>query len=141
MSAATGGAGQGMSGKHRNPVLVWLVWPLITLGIYHLVWWYKINHEAEKLDARIRVSPGVAVLALFPGGVIIVPPFVSIWRTGGRIRAMQVASGMTPTCSPLIGLVLAFVLGLYSLYYQVELNHIWEALGGPPEDTPVPLAA
>ncbi|MDR0342036.1 MAG: DUF4234 domain-containing protein, partial [Nocardiopsaceae bacterium] len=33
----------GRAGKTRNVFLVWLVWPFITLGIYHLVWWYKIN--------------------------------------------------------------------------------------------------
>ena len=40
-----GSAEVGVIGKHRNPLLAWLVWPLITLGIYHLVSWYKINRE------------------------------------------------------------------------------------------------
>jgi Domain of unknown function (DUF4234) len=30
--------------KIRNPWAVALL-PLITLGIYHLVWWYRINRE------------------------------------------------------------------------------------------------
>ncbi|MBV9095118.1 MAG: DUF4234 domain-containing protein, partial [Streptosporangiaceae bacterium] len=34
---------EGRAGKTRNIFLVWLVWPLITLGIYSLVWYYKIN--------------------------------------------------------------------------------------------------
>jgi hypothetical protein len=61
----------GLCGKRRNPFLVWLVWPLITLGVYHLVWWYKINREVRDYDHRIDVSPGVAVLALVPGFIII----------------------------------------------------------------------
>lgn len=35
--------------KPRNPVLVWLVWPLLTLGIYFLVWYYKIHKEMAEL--------------------------------------------------------------------------------------------
>ena len=61
-----GNGGVGAIGKHRNPFLVWLVWPLITLGIYHLVWWYKINREVRDFDQRIEVSPGLAVLPSFP---------------------------------------------------------------------------
>jgi uncharacterized membrane protein len=131
----------GRVGKHRNIVLVWLVWPLITLGIYHLVWYYKINREARDFDRRIEVSPVVALLALAIGWVIIIPPFVSMYRTGERIAAMQRAAGLPGSCSGLIGLVLMFVLGLNSLYYQNELNQIWKHYGDPPEGAVVPLAA
>src|SRR5260370_41727584 len=79
----------GRMGKTRNIFLVWLVWPLITLGIYHLVWWYKINREARDLNAGIDVSPGLAVVAVTLGALIIGPPFVSIYRTGERIGMMQ----------------------------------------------------
>ena len=130
--------GQGLTGKHRNPVLVWLVWPFITLGIYHLYWWYKINDEARRLDPSIDVKPIVSLLALFPGGIIIVPPFVTVYRTGERIRSMQRAAGAEPNAIPILGLVLVFVLGLYALYYQVTLNELWKGLGDPPENTPVP---
>src|SRR5262249_24727968 len=61
--------------KIRNPFLVF-VWALITFGIYSLVWYYKINRELR--DAcGVSVSPGVSLLALFPGGIIIIPPFIS----------------------------------------------------------------
>jgi Domain of unknown function (DUF4234) len=110
--------------KRRNIILTWLVWPLITLGIYHLVWWYKINREAR--DAGIEVSPGISVLALLLGWLIIVPPFVSIYRTGTRIAQMQRRAGMEPSCNGLIGLILSFFAGLHALYYQYELNRIWD---------------
>jgi hypothetical protein len=132
-------SGQGLTGKHRNPVLVWLVWPFITLGIYHLYWWYKINDEARRLDPSIEVSPVLSLLALFPGGLIIVPPFVTVYRTGERIRSMQRAAGRTPDVIPILGIVLMFVFGLYSLYYQISLNGIWSSLGDQPQDTPVPI--
>ena len=131
--------GQGLTGKHRNPVLVWLVWPLITLGVYHLYWWYKINDEARRLDPSIDVNPLLSLLALFPGGLIIVPPFVSVYRTGGRIRSMQEASGNPPSVLPIIGLLLMFVFSTYSLYYQITLNGIWASYGNQPENSPVAI--
>ena len=132
-----GNGGVGAIGKHRNPFLVWLVWPLITLGVYHLVWWYKINREVRDFDQRIEVDPGVAVLALFPGAFILVPPYVSVWKTGDRIGRAQGAGRQPDPCNPWIGLILAFILGLHSLYYQICLNSLWASYGTPPEGTEV----
>lgn len=129
----------GRMGKTRNIFLVWLLWPFITLGIYHLVWWYKINREAHDLDAEIDVSPGIAVVAITLGAFIIIPPFVSIYRTGERIGKTQTAAGMPVSCNGLIGLLASFILGLHTLYYQYELNKTWEYLGGAPEGTLVTL--
>ncbi|MBJ7352444.1 MAG: DUF4234 domain-containing protein, partial [Rhodococcus sp.] len=36
----TGPVAQGSAMKRRNPVVVWILLPLITLGIYHFVWYY-----------------------------------------------------------------------------------------------------
>ncbi|ACU76317.1 conserved hypothetical protein [Catenulispora acidiphila DSM 44928] len=130
----------GRVGKHRNILLVWLVWPLITLGIYSLVWYYKVNREARDFDRRIEVNPVLALLAVTIGWVIIVPPFVSVYRTGERIAAMQRAAGLPGSCSGLIGLILVFFAGLQSLYYQHELNGIWKQYGDPPEGSVVALA-
>jgi hypothetical protein len=44
-------------------------------------------------------------------------------------------------CNPWIGLLLAFVLGLHSLYYQMSLNSRWASYGTPPEGSQVPLRA
>ena len=131
----------GRMGKTRNIWLVWLVWPFITLGIYHLVWWFKINKEAHDLDTNIEVSPGISVVAITLGALIIVPPFVSIFNTGERIGRMQSAAGMQVGCNGLIGLLASFLMGLHTLYYQNELNKIWAHLGGAPEGTPVALPA
>jgi hypothetical protein len=135
----------GQIGKTRNIFLVWLVWPILTLGIYHLVWWYKINREARDF-ARIEVSPAISVVAITLGVIIIVPPWVSIYRTGERIGRMQAAAGLPVSCYGIIGLIASFFLGLHTLYYQYELNKTWEAIGAP-EGTvvtlpgPVPPAA
>jgi uncharacterized membrane protein len=129
----------GRAGKTRNIFLVWLIWPLITLGIYHLVWWYKINREARDFDSRIQVNPVLSVLALALGWIIIVPPFVSVYRTGDRIAQMQEAAGLQRSCNGVIGLIGMFVVSLQSLYYQAELNRIWAHLGSPQEGETVTL--
>jgi hypothetical protein len=129
----------GRTGKIRNIFLVWLVWPFITLGIYHVVWWYKINREARDLDPAIEVEPAISAVAITLGALIIVPPFVSIFNTGERIARMQSAAGMPATCNSVLGLVASFVFGLHSLYYQNELNKIWSYLGDAPEGTVVTL--
>jgi uncharacterized membrane protein len=114
---------EGRAGRTRNIFLVWFVWPLITLGIYFFVWYYKVNREARDF-ARIEVSPAVSVIAVLFGWIIIVPPFVSIYRTGERVAQMQRAAGLEATCIPIVGLLLTFVFHLDSLYYQYELNRI-----------------
>jgi hypothetical protein len=130
----------GRAGKTRNIFLVWLVWPLITLGIYHLVWWYKINREARDFDTRIQVNPVLSVLALALGWIIIVPPFVTVYRTGDRIALMQEAAGLQRSCNGVIGLIGMFVCSLQGLYYQAELNRIWAHLGSPQEGETVTLS-
>jgi hypothetical protein len=106
--------GVGRIGKHRNVILVWLIWPIITLGIYSLVWWYKINRETHDFDRRIDVSPGVAVLAIVPGFILLVPPFVTTFRTG--------------KC-------------LHVIYMQSHLNGLWAVYNSPTEGTEVQLQA
>ncbi|MDQ6712097.1 MAG: DUF4234 domain-containing protein, partial [Candidatus Dormibacteraeota bacterium] len=48
MSMAQNVVVDGETFKRRNVVGVWLGLPLITFGIYHIVWYYKINNEARR---------------------------------------------------------------------------------------------
>lgn len=130
----------GRAGKTRNVILVWLVWPILTLGIYFFVWWYKINREARDFDERIVVSPGLSMLAMLIGWIIIVPPFVTAYTTGERIGQMQEAAGMERTCLGWLGLLLSFFFNLEALYYQMELNKIWARFGYPEEGAALSLA-
>ena len=129
------------AGKKRNVLPVWFLWPLVTLGVYHFVWYYKINREARDFDARIKVDPAIALLAVLLGWIVIIPPLVSIYRTGTRIAAMQRAAGLPASCNGWIGLILSFIAGLHALYYQHELNQVWSQYGNPPEGAGVTLAA
>jgi hypothetical protein len=111
--------------KKRNIFAVWIGLPFITLGIYSYVWIYKVNDEARRFLADESIRPALSVLAFIPGSLLIIPPLVSIYRTGKRIARMEAAAGSPNRAEPVVGLVLAFVLGLYSLYYQDHLNGLW----------------
>lgn len=126
--------------KRRNIVGVWLGLPLITLGIYHLVWYYKINNEARRYLGDDKISPGISLLAITLGAFLIIPPFVSIYKTGSRIARMQEKAGLDSRIEPVLGLLLAFVFGLHALYMQSHLNRIWDRYlrTGAPATTQIP---
>lgn len=133
---------QGSAMKRRNPVVVWILLPLITLGIYHFVWYYLIHREMADFDRR-KVNAPVAgpLLVLLLLGWTIIAPLISYYNTGNRIADAQRAAGLQPTCSSVVGLLLTFVLGLQSLYYQMELNKITARYNDAEPGTVVPLAA
>ena len=127
--------------KKRNIFAVWIGLPLITLGIYSYVWIYQVNDEARRFLGDESIKPALSVLAFIPGSLLIVPPFISIYRTGNRIARMEARSGSPNRAEPVVGLVLGFIFGLYSLYYQEHLNGLWDrylASGYAPPLAPPP---
>ncbi|MBX6390216.1 MAG: DUF4234 domain-containing protein [Frankia sp.] len=125
-----------MLGKRRNPVAAWLGLPLITLGVYSLVWFYKTTREVAEY-ARIRVRPGVSVLAVSLGVLLIVPPFVAVWRLCERASAARRAAGLPPLPVPLAFLL--FLIGFGPLYLQIQINQIWDRYPMAVEGQQVPL--
>ncbi|HWN72855.1 MAG TPA: DUF4234 domain-containing protein [Solirubrobacterales bacterium] len=115
--------------KVRNPWAVALL-PIVTLGIYHLVWWYKINKElkayGEAKGYDLGQNPTNSVLALFPGGLIVVPALVSYWRGTKRVQGASKIAGREPV-SGWIAIILYLLLapGFWA-YLQVSLNSVWE---------------
>ena len=75
--------------KIRSPCAAALL-PIITLGIYHLVWWYRINRELRDYGRAngydLGQNPTSSLLALFPGGLIVVPALITYWRGTKRVR-------------------------------------------------------
>jgi len=116
--------------KIRNLWAVALL-PIVTLGIYHLVWWFKINKELKEYgDATgndLGQNPTNSLLALFPGGFIIVPALVSYWRGTKRVQEASKVAGQEPL-SGWIALILYLLLGIiFPAYLQSSLNKIWAA--------------
>jgi hypothetical protein len=126
----------GQEFKKRSP---WGVWGLnfITIGIYGLVWYYKINDEARRYLRDDTIRPGIALLALIPGFLLIVPPFVSIYRTGQRIDRVEGKAGIQKTVEPILGLLAAFFYSLHLPYYQSHLNTTWDAASAQSRSAPV----
>ncbi len=129
--------------KVRNPWAVALL-PIITLGIYHLVWWYRINKElkayGEAKGYDLGQNPTASLLALFPGGIIVVPALVSYWRGTKRVQGASKIAGREPV-SGWISLILYLLLSpAFWAYLQVSLNNIWEqeAEAAPGQTIPPP---
>jgi Domain of unknown function (DUF4234) len=111
--------------KKRGPIAIWFL-AIVTIGIYFFVWYYKINREAREYLGDATIKPGVAVLALVLGWILLlIPPIVSVLNTGKRIRRMQEHAGVEDTISPGIGLLLFFFSRLDMPYMQEHLNRIW----------------
>lgn len=110
--------------KSRNPLAVWLGLPIITGGIYTIYWFYKIHREMADFDSRQEIKPGAVLAAFLLLSWTIVAPFVSLHRTGQRIREAQRAAGMEQTCNPLTGTLLCLLGGFGAYYYQAELNKV-----------------
>jgi hypothetical protein len=125
--------------KVRNLWAVALL-PIVTLGIYHLVWWYRINKElkayGEAKGFDLGQNPTNSVLALFPGGLIIVPALITYWRGTKRVQGAARLGGHEPV-NGWIALILYLLIapGLWA-YLQSSLNTLWgseaEALPGQP---------
>lgn len=105
--------------------------PFVTFGIYALVWWYKVNKEMKEFgDATgndLGQNPTNSLLALFPGGFIIVPALISLWRGTQRVQETSKVAGQEPL-NGWIALILYLLLGVvFPAYLQNSLNNVWKA--------------
>jgi hypothetical protein len=129
--------------KIRSPWAAALL-PIVTLGIYHLVWWYRINREMRDYGRAkgydLGQSPTNSVLALFPGGLIIVPALITYWRGTRRVQGTARLSDHEPV-NGWIALILYLLLapGLWA-YLQSSLNAIWRSEAEAPAGHPAPPA-
>lgn len=129
--------------KVRNPWAVALL-PIVTLGIYHFVWWYKINKElkayGEAKGYDLGQNPTNSLLALVPGFLIIIPPLVSYYRGTKRVQGASKISGREAV-SGWIALILYLLLSpAMFAYLQVSLNNVWEQEAEPLSGGAIPPA-
>jgi Domain of unknown function (DUF4234) len=134
--------GAGSTAKIRNVVAV-AVLSVVTLGIYLICWWYFVNREMADLGRtrgtdELGDSPAKSTLALFPGGLIIVPAIWTTVTTFQRIQAAQRLSGVDPI-NGWLGLVLYIVFyPAFPAYMQSGLNGVWRAQASEPAAQPMP---
>jgi hypothetical protein len=126
--------GTSATAKIRHPLVAFgLIF--LTLGIYYFVWYYKINRELRDLgraagqEERLGRSPVNSLLAITIGWLILIPPFVSFYRTFQRIEAAQELTGTTERVNIWLGFIL-YLIGLLVfpvevIYAQSELNRVW----------------
>ena len=141
-------AGTPATAKIRSPWAPALL-PFITLGIYAIFWYYYINREMRDLGRahntdELGDSPGMSVLAVTLGALIIVPAVISVIHTFQRIQAAQRLNGVEPQANGWLGLIMALLISpVFYAYEQAELNKAWRAsvAGAPTVTAPAPEPA
>ena len=117
--------------KRRDPWGTFLI-GIVTLKIYHFVWYYMINREIRDHSGdEITVDPVVSVLGITLGALFIIPALVSLYRTADRVRRVQIKVGAAKTISPVLALVLGAIsffnlLNWYMPYVQSHINSAWD---------------
>lgn len=123
--------------KIRNPIGV-AVLCFVTIFIYLVVWWYKINREMADLGKKhgrtdLGTNPTLSMLAIFPGFLLIVPVIWTTVTTYQRAKRAQQMVGVLPglQLNPwLYGVAyVAFSPAAYG-YLQDGLNKVWLIDGG-----------
>ena len=92
-------------------------------------------------SAMSHTANGLSVLALFPGGLLIVPAIWTWVTTAKRVRAMRaIVLSNGPGEYPSVGLavLLSFLYSLQHPYLQVSLNGTWDLAGGTSAAVPPP---
>ena len=109
-------------GAQRNP---WRQWGLavVTLGVYAAIQHFRVNSELR--DFGIDVDPTKALLAFFPGGLVLVPYLITNYRTGERIAVAQETVGLAPSSSAELSALASLIAFLHVPYQQAELNRAW----------------
>jgi Domain of unknown function (DUF4234) len=121
---------EGQSYVKRNPLGV-LGLSFITLGIYGLYWYYKVNEELKRFERDDSISPTRSLFALFPGAILIVPAVIAIYNTGLHVQRAEDRAGVTSQISPALLAVFVIALSIaIGPYAQEHMNRIWERAVG-----------
>lgn len=116
-------------GQLHQPWREWLL-SIVTLGVYAAARHYRINRELSEFG--VEVDPTRALLAFAPGGLVVVPLLITVYRTAGRIRVAQETAGLPPTIDPGLSAALALCSLAHTPGQQAALNEVWRAEGAAP---------
>jgi hypothetical protein len=87
-----------------------------------------INDEIRRFEKDDDVRPGIALLAVTLGWLIIVPPFISVYNTSLHIVQMEKGAGIVQELSPALNVILLLVVAVgVGIYSQEHLNRIWDS--------------
>lgn len=141
--------GKGGLGKIRS---FWVGFGLtiITLGIYYLCWYYFVNDELKDIgiandDGNLsQSSPTTSVIAVLFGWIVVIPPYLSVYNYGQRIRRAQLLVGVdrNRAINPTIAFLLFFPGSLLIVPYFIHFWYVTKhqnaalraAVGRPPFD-------
>jgi hypothetical protein len=128
--------GAGSSAKIRNPLAV-VALGIVTLGIYFFFWYYFVNRELKDFGQahgteECGTSPGTSLMAVVFGWIIIVPPFISIYKSFKRMNAASGIAGSGDGFDAGLGILLWIFLSPIAMYlFQQNLNKVWETQSAP----------
>lgn len=111
----------------RSPLGV-LGLTIITIGIYGLYWFYKVNQEIRDYTSDQTIGPTRSLLAVIPGALLIVPPFIAYYNTATHLAKMERQRGIANEVSPALVVILGLVIWLaMGAYVQEHLNRVWDS--------------
>jgi hypothetical protein len=122
----------GARAKVRRPLVV-VGLNLLTLGVYGVVWYHRVNAELRDFgraygDRELAASnPRRSVLAVVPGILLLVPPLVSLAGFAGRARRAQRYGRSELTSGWLVAVFALSVVFIFAIpgYVQSSLNELW----------------
>jgi Domain of unknown function (DUF4234) len=148
--------GRGGLGKIRSFWVGGLL-AVLTVGIYTFCWYYFVNDELKdvgtaKNDPNLSSSsPMNSVIAVLVGGFVLVPPLLSVYNYGQRIKRAQRISGVPRDreINPIAAFLLYFPGGILVIpaivHYWYVTKHqniaLRAAAGLPAFDEPAELPA
>jgi Domain of unknown function (DUF4234) len=120
--------------KIRSPWAAALL-PIITLGIYHWVWWLRINRElcayGKAKGHDLGQNPTNSALAVFPGGLILIPALITYWRGTKRVMDASRLGGKEPLNGWIAIILYVLISPALWAYIQVSLNDLWRQEADP----------
>ncbi len=131
---------EGQTYLKRNPLGV-LGLIVVTLGIYFLYWYYKVNQELQQFEKDPTMSPVRSLMAMIFGWIIIVPPFIAMYNTAKHLQGVEQRMGIQPQLEPALVIVFMLFISIGNgVYIQEHLNRVWDRAAGsaalPPASTP-----
>jgi hypothetical protein len=104
---------------------------IITLGIYFLYWYWKLNDDLRTFEHDDSISPTRSLMAMIFGWILIVPPFIAMYNTAKHVRAVEDRMAIQPALEPALVIVIMLVFSFGNgLYIQEHLNRIWDRAAG-----------